>query len=206
MGTRRSHEPGATAKRVRTNLVELRRQRLVSLRTLSARLDRLGHPLLASGLSKLESGTRRADVEDLVALALALDVAPNRLLLTGMAGDERIELTSEVVASESTVWRWATGEAALPVDLWADKPAAIDLDRARRFRRENRPHDHSDQTLFKDVAEHREVLAPAIRACMDAVSKSGLSPEDVLSYVSLAFQVNELAGKTGEGGQRGKRR
>lgn len=202
MGTRRSHEPGATARRVRTNLAALRGQRRISLRGLSSRLDRLGHPLLSSGLSKIETGDRRADVDDLVAIAVALDVAPNRLLLTETAGDEKIELTPEAEASESTVWRWATGEAALPVDLWADKPAAIDLTRARRFRRENRPHDHSDQTLFKDVVEHQEILAPAVRACMDAVKKSGLSPEDVLRWVSMAFQVSQLAERSRSGEHR----
>ena len=191
MGTRRSHEPGPTAQRVRKNLVEIRRQRGVSLRVLSERLSHLGHPLLASGLSKVETGDRRADVDDLAALALALDVAPNRLLLTGTAGDEQIELSPEAEASEGTAWRWATGEAALPVDLWGDDPASINLDRIRRFRRENRPHDKSGQTLFEDVVKHRGVLAPAVRACMAAVDESGLAPEDVLSYVALALQMNQ---------------
>lgn len=170
---------------------ELRKERRVSLRSLSERLERLGHPLLASGLSKIEMGTRRADVDDLMALAVALDVAPNRLLLTESAGDEKIGLTPDAEASERTVWRWATGEAALPADLWADESTRIDLDRTWRFRKENRPHDGSGQTRINDLEEHQEVLAPAIRACRDAVQKSGLPREDVLNYIELGLKMQE---------------
>ena len=178
---------------------ELRKERRVSLRSLSERLERLGHPLLASGLSKIEMGTRRADVDDLMALAVALDVAPNRLLLTESAGDEKIGFTPDVEASERTAWRWATGEAALPIDLWADKPAAVDFDRAKRFRRENRPHS-GDEAAFEDIAKHEAALAPAARACREAVEESGLPREAVLAYVELALKLNEMVGD-----RRGKR-
>ena len=201
MGTRRSYAPGPTSRRVRTNLSELREQRRISLRSLSLRLERLGHPLLASGLSKIETGARRADVDDLMALAVALDVSPNRLFLTGTAGDEKIELTPETVASERTAWRWGTGEAALPVDLWTDKPVSIDLDRSKRFRQENRPHDPSLETTLQDLEKHKEALAGAVRACREAVEKSGLPQEDVLSYVGLTLRMGELFSRASEGDQ-----
>lgn len=190
MGTRRGHEAGPTAQRVRTNLAELRERRGVSLRTLSKRLERLGHPLLASGLSKIETGARRADVDDLTALAIALDVSPNRLLLPGTAGKKKVELTSEAEATEVTAWRWATGEAALPNDLWTDTPGGIDLDRAKEFRKENRPHDR--ETGIEDLQEHRDALFPAIRACEEAIEKTGLSRQRFLESIRLVLEIHEF--------------
>jgi transcriptional regulator with XRE-family HTH domain len=46
----------------------------------SDRLTRVGRPILPSGLSKIESGDRRVDVDDLVGIAAALGVMPDRLL------------------------------------------------------------------------------------------------------------------------------
>jgi hypothetical protein len=156
--------------------------------------------LLASGLSKIEMGTRRVDVDDLMGLAIGLDVAPNRLLFTGTAGDEKIRLTPGTEASELTIWRWGVGEDSLP-DLWSDKSAAIDLNRERRFREENRPHDHSGRTPIEDLEKHKGVLAGAIEACREAVEKSGLPREDVLRYVALALRMGELFGRKEQGDQ-----
>jgi transcriptional regulator with XRE-family HTH domain len=191
MGTRRSIQPGPTGQRVQANLSELRDLRRISLRALADRLERLGHPVLASGLSKIELGDRRADVDDLMALAIALDVAPNRLLLTGKASDEKISLTPEAEANQRTAWRWATGDAALPVDLWTDNPGTIDLNRARPFRNENRPQDPPGTTL-EELGKHQEALAPAITACREAIERSGLQREAVLNSIDAILQLSEL--------------
>ena len=52
----------------------------MSLQELSDRLTQVGRPILPSGLSKIESGDRRVDVDDLVGIAAALGVMPDRLL------------------------------------------------------------------------------------------------------------------------------
>lgn len=83
----------------------------MTVRGLSAELDRLGHPLLASGVTKVENGERRVDVGDLVALALALGVSPLTLLLPAEPGE--VALTPEVRAGWRAAWRWAVGEAPL---------------------------------------------------------------------------------------------
>jgi len=188
-------EAGPTARRVRANIREIRDRRRVSLRALSERLSQLGHPLLASGLSKIETGDRGADVDDLVALALALDVAPNRLLLTGTVGENKIELTPEAEASESAAWRWATGDAAIPPDLylWAESQPDTDLDRARRFEIENRPHDPPDLTPLADIKQHEDALAVATKACREAVAQTGLPRETVLNYVAFALRLDYIA-------------
>lgn len=75
---------GPVGLRVAENLKRLRGR--VPVRELSARLEALGRPILPSGITKIEQGSRRVDVDDLVALAQALEVSPMRLLLPA-AGD-----------------------------------------------------------------------------------------------------------------------
>ena len=79
MGTRKVDQ-GETGHLVAANLRRLREEQHLSLHDLSVRLAALGRPILPSGLSKIEQGTRRVDVDDLVALADALRTVPSRLL------------------------------------------------------------------------------------------------------------------------------
>jgi transcriptional regulator with XRE-family HTH domain len=71
---------GVTGQTVAENVKFFRLQRAMSLRDLEAKLREVGWPILASGLMKIEKGTRRVDVDDLAALALAFGVRPNDLL------------------------------------------------------------------------------------------------------------------------------
>ncbi|NSC22240.1 helix-turn-helix transcriptional regulator [Streptomyces albus subsp. chlorinus] len=58
----------------------VRNERGLSQRELAARLNRLGHPLAHTALSRIECLRRRCDVDDLVAIAGALEVPPVALL------------------------------------------------------------------------------------------------------------------------------
>ncbi|WP_199564903.1 helix-turn-helix domain-containing protein [Spongiactinospora rosea] len=181
MGT--IQEPGPTGLRVAANIKALRDARGISVRALSARVTELGRPILASGIHKIEQGQRRVDSDELVALALALDVSPNRLLLPGTAGTAAgVELTPEVSSpTEDAAWRWATGEYCLfPLD--APTPAADVI----RFMAENRPHVTSDlHRLEAAIAEHREVLAPIAAAVREAQA-AGVRLRTVLDYLRLS--------------------
>lgn len=88
----------------------------MSLRQLSERLGEIGHPMLPSGINKLENRKRRVDVGDLVALALALDVSPLALLMPAERRD--VQLTPEVRAEWERGWRWAVGERPLTGEGW----------------------------------------------------------------------------------------
>src|SRR5271169_1463411 len=77
----RAKEPGPTSVRTAANLKQMRQERGVSYAELTRRLRTLLHPILDTGIMKIEKGERRVDVDDLVALALALGVTPNRLIL-----------------------------------------------------------------------------------------------------------------------------
>ncbi|MGO9101838.1 MAG: helix-turn-helix domain-containing protein [Mycobacterium sp.] len=70
----------ATAETVSANVKRLRTQQNLGLRGLSKKLGEIGRPLGHSAIDQIEKGTRRVDVDDLVALALALDASPLTLL------------------------------------------------------------------------------------------------------------------------------
>lgn len=129
--------------RLPSNVRQLRERRGLTVRQLSARLTELGRPILPSGITKIEQGQRRVDADDLVALAVALGVTPNRLLLTGRVADDTVRLTPAVEVSQVAAWWWATGEQRLP------GPHAVPDD--RQFGAENRPHDPPDTTTLADL-------------------------------------------------------
>lgn len=92
----------------------------MTLNEVANRLAALGHPLPISALSKIETAQRRLDVDDLVALSLAMDVPPNRLLFPGegVRPDEEIQLTPNADEGQRTardLWLWASGD--IPAQL-----------------------------------------------------------------------------------------
>jgi hypothetical protein len=104
----------AIGRNVAANIKQLRRGRM-SLRALETRLFELGRRILSIGLSRLENGGRRVDVDDLVALAVALDVTPNALLLPrDVPPDAEVELTPSLRVSAMAAWAWADGRMPLP--------------------------------------------------------------------------------------------
>lgn len=133
----------------------------VPVRELSARLKSLGRPILPSGITKIEQGQRRVDCDDLVALAVALKVTPNRLLFGppppdvdgyGTNPEDLYEHTSDgmffmrladdLALEVGDVWSWAVGEDPLG-NIWALAEGAQSTTHApgevEAFRAENRP-------------------------------------------------------------------
>ncbi|MFJ7242362.1 hypothetical protein ACIQWB_35285 [Streptomyces olivaceus] len=70
-----------------------------------------GRHLPATGVIKTESGERRVDVDDLVALALALNVSPLTLLLPDSWSEEDVWLTERRRVQSRTAWLWGQGLA-----------------------------------------------------------------------------------------------
>jgi transcriptional regulator with XRE-family HTH domain len=75
-------EIGITGSNVADNVLRLRKVRGLTVRTLSARLTEGGRSIPPSGLTRIELRERRVDVDDLVALAAALEVEPSQLMLS----------------------------------------------------------------------------------------------------------------------------
>lgn len=77
----KKNPPGPTGNTVRENILRYRTRLNLGYADLARRLEALGRPIPVLGLSRIERGERRVDVDDLMALAVALGVAPTSLLL-----------------------------------------------------------------------------------------------------------------------------
>lgn len=107
---------GPTGDRSRHRIAELRSRRRLTLAQLAARLTELGHPMQTTALSRIEQGERRVDVDDLVALALALEVTPNALLLPESTLPEvQVMLTPSCTKDAAAAWEWACDDGS-PTD------------------------------------------------------------------------------------------
>jgi transcriptional regulator with XRE-family HTH domain len=104
---------------VAANIERLRKSPNLSYADLSRRLDELGRPIAPLGLTRIRDHKRRVDVDDLVALALALDVSPATLLLpdTPAAGTNESAPVTEGGDDypHRQIWSWLTATA--PIDV-----------------------------------------------------------------------------------------
>jgi len=119
---------GPTGDTARANVTRVRSESGVSFAALSGRMGELGRPMGTLALRRLESGERRVDVDDLLALAVALDVTPLSLLLPPVMGMhvER-EVTALGMVPTVNLWRWATSTG--PLDPHADQGARLEWHR-----------------------------------------------------------------------------
>jgi transcriptional regulator with XRE-family HTH domain len=77
---RRPNIIGPVGEQLRANLVRIRRSRTLSTTALATEMTALGRPIHATGITKIEKGDRRVDVDDLAVLAQALRVNMAQLL------------------------------------------------------------------------------------------------------------------------------
>ncbi|WP_078612098.1 MULTISPECIES: helix-turn-helix domain-containing protein [Streptomyces] len=71
---------GTTGDQVRANLLRLRTVRRLSTRALADSCKRLGRYIPPTGITRIEKGERRVDVDDLLVLAEALQVPYAQLI------------------------------------------------------------------------------------------------------------------------------
>jgi transcriptional regulator with XRE-family HTH domain len=83
-----------------------REERRLSYAELSRRLADVGREIPPLGLRRIEAGDRKVDVDDLVALALALNVAPVGLLLPAV---ESSVVPQGNLYSAEDIWAWGRG-------------------------------------------------------------------------------------------------
>ncbi|WP_344969966.1 helix-turn-helix domain-containing protein [Salinactinospora qingdaonensis] len=120
---RRPNEIGPTGKQVSANLHRLRTTRGLTVRELARRLtDNHGRSWTPGAVSRVESGQRRVDADDLMALALALNVAPTALLLPPDAEGETQITGAAGPLPSAHVWRWADGQWPL---TWSTDPEEL---------------------------------------------------------------------------------
>lgn len=114
MATRRV-EIGSTGEVVRANVARIRKRQGLTLRDVSDRLAENGWPMAHNTVSEVERGARRVDVDDLVALAAALEVSPSTLLLPADVDPSTLVTVNgfkgEVTAQQ--FWDWLTASYPL---------------------------------------------------------------------------------------------
>lgn len=76
---------GSTSALVAANIKHMRQLRDWSLQSFAAKVTRAGWPLTHDAMWRIETGRRRIDVDDLVAIASALGVPPETLLFWDVA-------------------------------------------------------------------------------------------------------------------------
>ena len=108
---------GATGAAVAHNVKQLRLARGLAYTELSEQLGLLGRDIPTWGLRKIESGGRRVDTDDLLALAVAFDVSPATLLMPNVSTVKKGDLVPVTgchkPVSAIAVWRWLTAYAPL---------------------------------------------------------------------------------------------
>jgi transcriptional regulator with XRE-family HTH domain len=119
-------QPGPIGLAVAHNVEKLRESQNLSYAELSRRLTELGRPIAPLGLTRIRDRQRRVDADDLVALALALDVSPATLLLPPEALVGGANSTAPVTEGGADyplrqIWSWLIAEAPI------DAPRSIGL-------------------------------------------------------------------------------
>ncbi|WP_199286723.1 helix-turn-helix domain-containing protein [Nocardioides houyundeii] len=121
---------------MRTNIEHFRLELGLSYAEVSRELARRGHKIPPLGLRRIEAGERRVDVDDLVALALVLDVNPSALLFPRELGSSvGCALTGypESWLDTRMVWQWGNGLRSLTQRMSSEA--------GRRFHERVRPRE-----------------------------------------------------------------
>ena len=121
-GSFKELELGPTGRHVAAQVRRWRSARGLSYAALATRLAELGWSIPILGLRRIEAGARRVSVDDLLALAVALEISPFRLLAPGDPGDavSATAIEGDLVAAE--VLAWTRDESGLSraerLDYW----------------------------------------------------------------------------------------
>ena len=130
-----------------------------------------------------------------MALALVLDVTPNRLLLTdGARTDDEFDLGPDITTSSEGAWKWASGDVLIvhhyAEDFVEDEdyaditnPNGI-MERIDRFVRVNRPHDPRDTTDMRELIPHKAALRKLARL-VNELEEAGVPRKAAYRYVAL---------------------
>ncbi|UNN00738.1 helix-turn-helix domain-containing protein [Rhodococcus opacus] len=85
---------GPSGRATAGNIKRLREEQKITYAELSRMLADIGRPIPTLGLSRIEANERRIDIDDLIALSVALEVSPNTLLMPYETDDEaEVEVT-----------------------------------------------------------------------------------------------------------------
>lgn len=118
---------GPTGERVAEQVARLRDEKNLTYAGLEQRLESGGHKIPALGLRRIEAKARNVSVDDLTALAVALEVSPLTLLLP-LHGDEQPNSVTGVQGEvgSNVLWLWGLAQEpiSLPIEPTLDSTSA----------------------------------------------------------------------------------
>ncbi|WP_426998181.1 helix-turn-helix domain-containing protein [Pseudarthrobacter sp. N5] len=108
-------ELGATGEAVAHNVKRLREAANLTYTEVSRGITDLKRSISPLAIRRIEEMERRVDVDDLMALALVLDVTPISLLYPGAeSGEEEVRATGlKSPVSAKSLWGWMSAESPL---------------------------------------------------------------------------------------------
>ncbi len=108
--------PELVANTVAKRVKELRKERKWKQQDLANAMTAKGYPTDRSTVVRLETRKRGISVDDLVAVAAALNVSPGWLLLDAEAGagETEVAVVGNVRAPAWAAWQWVEGISPLP--------------------------------------------------------------------------------------------
>lgn len=118
-------ELGPTGRQLAENVKRYRKRRSLSLRELSQCIE--GVKLSPDAINKIEKQQRRANTDELTALAVALDVNVSALLLPLTDEEsETVQITGGGTVSAKLAWDWVDGERPLRLRSDTDEQTQVD--------------------------------------------------------------------------------
>lgn len=158
----KKNELGPTGETAADNVKRIREKLRMTYAELSRILEGMGRPIPPLGLRRIEEGDRRIDVDDLVALAVALGVSPITLLMPDTAepnSDIGVTAIGDLPAIE--YWQWMRTELPVRTDVsqvtenlefqWRSKPAWLHAELVTR-----RPGDSMSPEAIRAAADEVE--------------------------------------------------
>ena len=103
---------GPVGRALAENIARIRKAQRLTYIALAERLAQNGRPIAVLGLRRIEKNERRVDVDDLLALSVALDVSPLVLLLPKEPGEYLV--TPNIRTSMAQVYLWMVGQRRSP--------------------------------------------------------------------------------------------
>lgn len=135
------------------NLRSLRERRGLSLTDTERKLAEVGHELARTAIGKIETLERRADADDIMALAVVLNVTPARLLLPDDYSGRPFQIAPDRTVPTLWLWEWAMGRMSLDMEN-------TELTQDERFLADDAYQDEQP-TALKRLARH--TLSNALR-------------------------------------------
>ncbi|MGW5122992.1 helix-turn-helix domain-containing protein [Streptomyces sp. NPDC004069] len=118
---------GPTAAAVAANLRRLRKVRGLSVYMLSDKVEEAGRTIHPAAISRIERGKRQTTVDDLMALAAALNVSPSALLLPPNDGPaQTVAITGAGTVPADAAGDWVDGIRPLTVPAGDQGTAMLD--------------------------------------------------------------------------------